>query len=121
MQSVEPVRAARRLPFQIDREATQRLMIFGVLLLLMAVMSALSPDFATATNLTNVLRQTSMVIIAASAATLIMISGGLDISVGGVLALSGVVAAKMATMDYPLWLAILGGVTSGAIIGVING
>jgi ribose/xylose/arabinose/galactoside ABC-type transport system permease subunit len=96
-------------------------MILGVLLLLMTVMAILSPDFASPTNLTNVLRQTSMVIIAACAATLIMISGGLDISVGGVLALAGVVAAKLSTMGYPLWLAILGGATAGAVIGVING
>jgi ribose/xylose/arabinose/galactoside ABC-type transport system permease subunit len=87
----------------------------------MAIMAVLTPSFGTATNLTNVLRQTSMVIIAASAATLIMISGGLDISVGGVLALAGVVAAKMATMDYPIWLAVLGGSAAGALIGVING
>jgi ribose/xylose/arabinose/galactoside ABC-type transport system permease subunit len=87
----------------------------------MLAMSLLSPTFATPTNLTNVLRQTSMVIIAASAATMIMISGGLDISVGGVLALSGVVAAKLATMDYPLGLAILAGTAAGLLIGLING
>jgi ribose/xylose/arabinose/galactoside ABC-type transport system permease subunit len=50
-----------------------------------------------------------------------MISGGLDISVGGVLALTGVVAAKLAVMGYPLGLAILIGVLCGGLIGVING
>ncbi len=106
----------------LDSDLIQRLVILGVLVLLMVIMSLLAPSkFPTVTNLTNVLRQTAMVIIAASAATMVMISGGLDISVGGVLALSGVVAAKLATTGYPLWAAILLGVGSGLMIGMING
>jgi ribose transport system permease protein len=106
---------------RLDRDVFQRLVILGVLVLIMAVMSALTPSFLTTTNLTNVLRQSAMVVIVACAATMVMISGGLDISVGGVLALAGVVAAKLATMGYPLWLAIIIGVASGALMGVING
>lgn len=115
------IKAGRRLRLGVDREAVQRLVILGVLLLLMAVMAVLTPQFLTPTNLTNVLRQTSMVIISACAATMVMISGGLDISVGGVLALTGVVAAKLAVSGYPLGLAILIGGLSGALIGAING
>jgi ribose/xylose/arabinose/galactoside ABC-type transport system permease subunit len=114
-------KAGGRARVRGNREAIQRLVTLGVLLLLMAVMAILTPQFLTPTNLTNVLRQTSMVIIVACAATMIMISGGLDISVGGVLALTGVVAAKLATMGYPLGLAILIGVLTGALIGTING
>jgi len=106
---------------RLDRDVFQRLVILGVLVLIMAIMSALTPSFLTPTNLTNVLRQSSMVIIAACAATMVMISGGLDISVGGVLALAGVVAAKLATLGYPLWLAIAIGVAAGGIMGIING
>jgi ribose/xylose/arabinose/galactoside ABC-type transport system permease subunit len=113
--------AGGRARIRVERETIQRLVIFGVLLLLMLVMSLLTPKFATAANLTNVLRQTSMVIIAACAATMVMISGGLDISVGAVLALTGVVAAKLATMGYPLGLAMLIGVATGGLIGTING
>jgi ribose/xylose/arabinose/galactoside ABC-type transport system permease subunit len=95
--------------------------ILGVLVLLMAIMALLTPKFLTVVNLTNVLRQTSMVVVAAAAATLIMISGGLDISVGGVLAVTGVVTAKLCTMDVPLLPAILLGVATGMIFGMING
>lgn len=114
-------KAGGRARVRVDREVIQRLVTLGVLLLLMAVMAVLTPTFLTPTNLTNVLRQTSMVIIVACAATMIMISGGLDISVGGVLALTGVVAAKLATMGYPLGMAILIGILTGALFGTING
>ncbi len=120
MQSVEPA-SKTRSRLHVDTEAIQRLVILGVLLLLMAVMAALTPKFPTATNLSNVVRQTSGTIITAVAATLVMISGGLDISVGGVVALSGVVAAKLATTGVPLLPAILIGVLAGGLIGMING
>ena len=105
----------------IAPQTAQQLVILGILVLLMVVLSILSPRFATVVNLTNVLRQSSMVIIAATAATLIMISGGLDISVGGVLAVSGVVTAKLMVDGMPLAPAVLGGAATGALIGLING
>lgn len=104
-----------------NAEAFQRLVILFVLLGLCAVMSILSPHFLTVANLTNVLRQVAMTVIAASAATMIMISGGLDISVGGVLALSGVVTAKLAQQGVSFPVAILMGILSGTLIGFING
>ena len=106
---------------RVEAETFQRAVILGVLVLIMGVLSLLSEQFYNPTNLTNILRQTAMTIITACAATMVMISGGLDISVGGVLALTGVVAAKLATMHYPLGLAILIGVLTGGLIGVING
>jgi ribose/xylose/arabinose/galactoside ABC-type transport system permease subunit len=122
-QSAEPDTRAKGLlaRLRVDIETIQRMVILGVLILLMIVMSLLTPKFSNPVNLTNVLRQTSMVIISACAGTMVMISGGLDISVGGVLALTGVVAAKLAVMGYPLGLAILIGTLSGGLIGMING
>lgn len=117
-QRQQPVADAR---VRFSAETFQRLVILFILLGLCAVMSILSPNFLKVANLTNVLRQVAMTVIAASAATLIMISGGLDISVGGVLALSGVVAAKLATQGVSLPIAILLGVLSGTLIGLING
>src|SRR5438132_402610 len=117
--SVKP--AARKRRFTLHPDTVQQLVILGVLLLIMLILSLLSEKFGTPVNLSNVLRQTSPTIIAACAATLIMISGGLDISVGGVLALSGVMAAKLATQQVPLPLAILLGVVSGMFIGMCNG
>lgn len=99
----------------------QRFVIAGIFILLFILMSFLSPVFLTVTNLTNVLRQVSMTVIAACGATLIMTSGGLDLSVGSVLALSGVVAAKLSSEGFPLLLSIILGILVGSVIGLLNG
>lgn len=78
-------------------------------------------NFLTTTNLQNVLRQVSVTAISAAAVTLVMVAGGLDLSVGGVVALSGVTAALLAGSDMPLWAAFLGGVAMGLVVGLVNG
>jgi len=62
-----------------------------------------------------------MVVIVGCGMTLLLTSGGIDLSVGSVLALSGVICAKLAVSGVPLPVAILGGVASGFIIGLLNG
>ena len=108
-------------PFSLGLINIQQVVILLVLIALMIVIASLTDKFATQANIVNVLRQTTPVIIAACAATLIMISGGLDISVGGVLAFSGVVGAKLATLGIPLGWAIIGGVLAGGLMGIVNG
>ncbi len=80
----------------ITSRAVQRFVILFVFLALCVSLTALSPFFLTPTNISNVLQQISTLIIACCGATLVMISGGLDLSVGGVVALSGVLAAGLA-------------------------
>ena len=92
-----------------------------ILLGLCAIFAILSPVFLTPTNLTNVLRQVSIVMIVACAGTFVLISGGLDISVGGVLALTGVVFAKLAVAGVALPVAIAGAAEVGALMGLVNG
>jgi ribose/xylose/arabinose/galactoside ABC-type transport system permease subunit len=77
-------------------------------------------NFFTSDNILNILRQVSVTTIVASAATLIMITRGLDISVGGILAFAGVVFAKLATQELPLPLCLLVTVIASAFIGLIN-
>ena len=102
-------------------QLVQQMMSFVVLIMLCVIMTLLSDHFATWVNISNVLRQSSVVIIAASAATLIMISGGLDISVGGVLAISGVATALASSNGWPLLTAIVLGTAVGGLVGVVNG
>lgn len=91
------------------------------LLLLCAVMAFLSDNFLTVSNLMNVARQVSVTAIAAVGMTLVIIIGGIDLSVGSILALSGVMAATMFTnVESPI-LAIVIGVAVGAAVGFING
>ena len=106
---------------KIDRSNYQKLVIVGVLLLIMAVLTVLSRDFLTVTNVTNVLRQVSTTVIAGSAVTLLMISGNFDLSIGSILAIAGTMNAIFVTRGMPIPLAILLCVLIGLVVGVING
>lgn len=83
------------------------------------ILSFATDRFLTIVNITNVLRQISAVAICGSAVTLLMVSGGLDLSVGAVVALSGVVAALLAN-QMPVPLAFAAGVGVGALVGLLN-
>ena len=77
------------------------------------------PHFRTAENLTNVVRQGSMLGVMAVGMTFVIIAGGIDLSVGSILAVSGIAAASASSMHpaIPVALAIL----TGAAMGLING
>ncbi|EOD53933.1 ribose ABC transporter permease, partial [Aeromonas molluscorum 848] len=76
------------------------------LLVLIGVVSILSPNFFTADNLLNILRQTSVNAIMAVGMTLVILTAGIDLSVGSVLALCGALAATMVAMELPIALVI---------------
>ncbi|MCW2706500.1 MAG: inner-rane translocator [Frankiales bacterium] len=79
-----------------------------------------SPVFLSGANFRNVLFQSTAIGLIAAAGTLLLISGGFDLSVGSTFALSGVVAAK-AVADFGTPTALLLGVLAGLAIGIING
>lgn len=91
-----------------------------ILLLLIVVMSFLSPIFMTSANVLNILRQVSVIAIACAGFTLIMGSGHMDLSVGMILCFCGVVAAKLIVAGTPLVLVILITFVMGAVLGGIN-
>jgi ribose/xylose/arabinose/galactoside ABC-type transport system permease subunit len=110
-------RIRRALSTTTARKTAINLLALGVICL---VLSFLTPRFASTDNFWNVLRQISAVLIAGSAVTMLMVSGGLDLSVGGVLALSGVTAALLSD-QLPLPLAFLAATLLGASVGLLNG
>ncbi|NNC33062.1 ABC transporter permease [Longimicrobium terrae] len=75
--------------------------------------------FATPENLLNVLRQNSMLGFVALGMTMVVLTGGIDLSVGSVLALGGITAAALS--PYGTFAAIAGGLAAGAVLGVVNG
>src|SRR6056297_1998329 len=78
--------------------------IIIILALLVIVLSFTSDIFLTSRNLINILRQISVTAIVAVGFTLMLISGGIDLSIGSVLAVSALVAAKLMKMGVsPLW------------------
>jgi ribose transport system permease protein len=90
------------------------------LLLLAGVLTALSPHFLTVSNLLNVAQQTSINAIIAAGMTFVIISGGIDLSVGSILAFSGVVLGSLLTRDFSI-IAIIGALGVGLLCGVLNG
>ncbi len=98
----------------------QRFMIIGILLVLCIVFAIMSDEFFTYVNIRNILRQQSMVAITAAGATFVMITTGLDISVGSTIALSGVVFAKLVQGGMPLLPACLIAIIVGGIVGLVN-
>jgi ribose transport system permease protein len=81
----------------------------------------LTPHFLTVSNLLNVLEQTSINAVIAVGMTFVILSAGIDLSVGSVLALAGVVMATLLHQDWPLPAAILGGLLVGFGFGALNG
>lgn len=100
---------------------SQSMIIFAILIVIMIVLSILSSNFLTYTNIMNVSRQVASTVIAGCAVTLLMIAGCMDLSVGSIIAFSGVMCAKAAVAGMPMPIAILVGMAFGALIGLING
>ena len=94
---------------------------FAFLIILFVVLSIASPTFRTATNLINVARQVSINMIIACAMTLVLIIGGIDLSVGAVMAMSGMVSAYLSLMGIPFGICLLAGLGVGAVSGLIDG
>ena len=91
--------------------------------MLVIILMILSPNaFAKPRNLINVVKQASINGVLACGMMFVIIAGGIDLSAGSVVALSGVVAAYLAQMQgIPIILPILGALGTGALIGLING
>jgi ribose/xylose/arabinose/galactoside ABC-type transport system permease subunit len=96
-------------------------MNFGILIALSIWLSFATTQFTSPENLTNVIRQVSFVGIAACAVTPVMVAGGLDLSVGSIVAVAGVTAARfIAQAQWPLAWAFVAGVIAGGLVGALN-
>lgn len=93
-----------------------------VLCVLLAVMPATSSSFLSTQNAFNILRQISTNMLIACAMTMVIILGGIDLSVGSIIALSGVIAAGcVSRYELPIVVALIAGAVIGLVIGVFNG
>ncbi|THB27468.1 ribose ABC transporter permease [Providencia sp. MGF014] len=91
------------------------------LLVLIAIVSTLSPNFFTVNNLFNILQQTSVNAIMAVGMTLVILTSGIDLSVGSLLALTGAVAASMVGAEVNALVAVAEALALGAAIGACTG
>lgn len=87
-----------------------------------AVMTFLSPVFLTSGNLMNILRQVSTNGMLAIGMTFVILTGGIDLSVGSVMAFTGTLSAGLiARGEFPVWAAVAVALIAGLTIGAING
>jgi len=95
--------------------------VLVALVLMMVLASILNPRFLTARNLTNILRQVSVIGIVSMGMTVVILSGGIDLSVGSVLALSGVMGMLALNASGSIILGVFVTLGMGAGLGAVNG
>jgi ribose transport system permease protein len=91
------------------------------LILLITVVSFMNEYFFTLGNILNILRQTSVIAILAAGMTLVILTAGIDLSVGSILALCGAFAASMIGMEIPVLIAVPVSLIAGAALGSMTG
>jgi ribose transport system permease protein len=101
--------------------SSQELWITVAVIGMGVIVAFIQPRFATYTNLFNVLQNFCYIGILAIGMTPILISGGIDISVGSQLGLCGVVLGLLLQADWPFWAGVLATLALGAGLGAING
>lgn len=91
-----------------------------LLLVVLAVFGSLSPKFLELQNFVNILIQASSIAVAATGMTLVLLTAGVDLSVGSMMFLSVAIAGKMISSGQPIWLSLVVAVLVGFIGGAIN-
>ncbi len=99
----------------------QRLLPFITLIALFVGLSVASPNFLTAINLSSVVRQTAVINIMALGMTMIIVAGGIDLSVGSILAFGGLMGTMALEKGASIPAGILVGVLGGMFWGLVNG
>lgn len=102
------------------RRATEYALVAATLVLV-AVFASIAPGFLTVANAVNIALSIAIVGILAVGMTAVILTGGIDLSVGSVLALAGVAAALAAARGAPFAIVVLVALGVGALTGVVNG
>lgn len=106
---------------KLNSSTIQRLATLFILVVIMSALSCISDKYLNFANLINIVRQESTLIIIASAATILMISGGIDLSPAGVMALTSVVLAKLCVSGVSFPVAIVLSLMVGSFAGLFSG
>jgi ribose/xylose/arabinose/galactoside ABC-type transport system permease subunit len=112
---------AKNISLKLSADGVQNTAVLGIFLLMCLIVSIIEPKFLSLQNFSNILMQVSSIIIVSSAVTMVLISGNLDLSVGGVGAMAGVLYAIFARAGIPVIYSALLAVLCGAVIGFLNG
>lgn len=102
--------------------ARHRLLAFSSLIALIVIFSLAAPDFLSTSNVIAILQSTSVNGVLAIAATLVIITGGIDLSVGTLMTFCAVIAGVVLTYwGLPLAVGVLGAIVAGALVGLTSG
>lgn len=99
----------------------QRVLLILVIIVLVAVVGCINPKFVKLSNVIAIFQQISVLGILTMVQAMLLISGGIDLSIGNMMALVGVLVATLLMNGQSLFVAILGGVAAGALCGLFNG
>ncbi|AEI40568.1 ABC transporter permease subunit [Paenibacillus mucilaginosus] len=92
-----------------------------ILVLLCVVLALFAPYFTETNNILNILKQSSITAILAAGMTMVILTGGIDLSVGATLALAGVISVMLSNAGVPAGIAMLTGAAVGYTAGAVNG
>ncbi|MBW4444429.1 MAG: ribose ABC transporter permease [Plectolyngbya sp. WJT66-NPBG17] len=121
---LRPLREPSNSPAGQRKPANNWLQVAGILpilILICILFSVLTPNFPTPGNAVNILRQASINIVLATGMTFVILTGGIDLSVGSILGVSAVVGVLVSLSSALGWLAIPAALLTGLAIGLING
>jgi ribose transport system permease protein len=110
----------KRSSFAHRAVAVEGATVLAALIILLIISAVFAPGFRSAENLTNVLVQSVFVMILGIGMTFVLVGGGIDLSVGSTMGLSGAVTIYCLNSGIPFILAILIGLASGAVVGLFN-
>lgn len=99
----------------------QRILLSIVIVVIIAAVAFINPKFVAIKNLITILQQISVTGILTMAMSMLLIGGGIDLSMGNLMVLSGVTMAQLISMGYNVWLAVLAGIGIGIFCGIFNG
>ena len=99
----------------------QRILLAFVIVAIIAVVSMINPKFIAVKNLITIFQQISVIGILTMAMSMLLISGGIDLSVGNIMVLSGVVMAQIINTSRNIPLAVAAGIGAAVACGVLNG
>lgn len=116
VEAARPVRAKR-----VGGLLAEAGVLVGLLLVAILFAFLIGPQFLRPANLELMARQTAIVCVAALGMTMVIVSGGIDLSVGSVIALSTVVTALLLVSQVDPLIAVLGAMAAGAVCGMLNG
>jgi ribose transport system permease protein len=103
-----------------SRIALDRYITFGAVIVLFIAFSITAKNFFTLRSILSLALQTSAVTIMGIGVTFTIITGGIDLSIGSVIALSGTIAVMVAIRGVPIWLSMIVGLLVGVVCGLLN-